>query len=89
MISRENLGGVYVAGSLWMPIGLNFSKAVILASVIPRLTITAFIGDYDCVVGYADGIVEIGFDFGTGPLGEFDWELSAKGVVDGVDGFDD
>ena len=69
--------------------GLNFSKAVVLACVIPRLTITAFIGDYDCVVGNSDGVVEIGFDFGASPFGEFYWELSAKGVVNGVDGFDD
>lgn len=88
MSSRENLGGVYVAESLWILIGLNFSKAVVLAGVIPRLTVTAFIRDYDCVVGDSDGIVEVGFDFSAGPLGEFYWELSAKGVVDGVDGFD-
>lgn len=69
--------------------GSYFSHAVVFACVIPRLAVAAFVWDGDVFVSYSDWIGEIGFNFGAGPLGEFNGELSAKGVVNGVDGFDD
>lgn len=68
---------------------LNFSHPVALTGVIPRLAVAAFVWDCDVFVSYSYGVGEIGFDFGTSPFGEFGRELSAKGVVDGMDGFDD
>ena len=69
--------------------GLDFSHAGFLTCVIPRLAVTAFVWDVDDVVGYLDGVVEVGFDFSTGPFGDGEVELTAKGVVDGVDWLDD
>jgi len=57
--------------------------------MIPRLAVATFVWDCDGFVGYSDGVVEVGFDFSTGPFGKLDGELPAKCIVDGVDGFDD
>jgi len=57
--------------------------------MIPGLAVTAFVGDCDIFVGYSNRVVEVGLDFSAGPLGKFDGELSAKGIMDGVDWFDD